>query len=65
MAAEAGREPDSLGLSVYGAPSGVDGNRRLADHGITRSVFRLPSEAADTVLPLLDQNAEIMRQING
>ena len=65
MAAEAGREPDSLGLSVYGAPSDVDGNRRLADHGITRSVFRLPSETADTVLPLLDKNAEIMHQING
>ena len=65
MTAEAGREPDSLGLSVYGAPSDEDGNRRLADHGITRSVFRLPSETADTVLPLLDKNAEIMRQING
>mgnify|MGYP001157280834 FL=1 len=65
MAAEAGREPDSLGISVYGAPGDVDGNKRLADNGITRSVFRLPSEKTDAVLPLLDKAADIMRQITG
>ena len=65
MAAEAGREPDSLGLSVYGAPNDVDGNKRLADNGITRSVFRMPSEKEDTVLPMLDKAAAIMREVTG
>ena len=65
MAAEAGREPDSLGLSVYGAPNDFDGNKRLADNGITRSVFRMPSEKEDTVLPMLDKAAAIMREVTG
>ena len=65
MAAEAGREPDSLGLSVYGAPNDLEKNQRLSDNGITRAVFRLPSEKADTVLPLMDEAAIIMRKVNG
>ena len=39
MAAEAGREPDSLGLSVYGAPNDLEKNQRLSDNGITRAVL--------------------------
>ena len=41
-----------------------DENKRLSDNGITRSVFRLPSEKADTVLPILDRAAEIMLKVN-
>ena len=65
MAAESGREPDSLGVSVYGSPTDLDQSKRFADNGITRSVFRLPSKKADEILPILDKATNIMRSVNG
>ena len=65
MAAESGREPDSLGISVYGSPTDLAQSKRFADNGITRSVFRLPSKKADEILPILDEAANIMRDVNG
>ena len=65
MAAESGREPDSLGISVYGSPTDLDQSKRVADNGITRSVFRLPSKKADEILPILDKATNIMRDVNG
>ena len=65
MAAESGREPDSLGVSVYGSPTDLDQSKRFADNGITRSVFRLPSKKADEILPILDKATNIMRDVNG
>lgn len=59
MAAEAGREPDSLPVTSFGLAPEADQVARTADAGIDRVVFGLPPEKADTVLPLLDQYAEM------
>jgi probable F420-dependent oxidoreductase len=56
MAAEADRDPDTIELTVFGlSPS--DELKAYADNGFGRVVFNLPSEPADTILPLLDKYA--------
>jgi probable F420-dependent oxidoreductase len=60
MAAEADRDPDSLGITIFGAdddPDALKGNR---DAGVERSVFVLPSAGRDEVLPLLDRYAALI-----
>jgi probable F420-dependent oxidoreductase len=57
MAEEAGRDPASLELSVYGVPPDEDTLRRLAEAGVDRVVFGVPSKGAGDVLPLLDTYA--------
>ena len=63
MAAEAGREPDSLPLSVFGAEADSDMLKRYRDAGIQRVVFSLESEKADTVLPELDRIAGVIETV--
>jgi probable F420-dependent oxidoreductase len=60
MAAEADRDPDSLGITIFGAEDKVDMLKSYQDAGIGRTVFTLPSAGRDEVLPLLDQYAELM-----
>lgn len=59
--AKAGRNMQTLSISVFGAP----GDQKLLDTyreaGVTRVILRLPSEGRDTVLPLLDQFAKVLR----
>jgi len=61
LAAEKGRDPRSLSVSVYGAPMDADTLARLRDAGVARAIFPLPSAGADAVLPLLDRGAALMR----
>jgi len=65
MAKEAGREPASIEISVFGLGENLDRVKRLADLGVTRVVPMFPPEQADTVLPIVDRWATVMRQING
>jgi probable F420-dependent oxidoreductase len=58
-AAEAGREADSLEVSVYACPTDPDLVKRCADAGVSRMVFRLPTERSDGVLRFLDRLAEL------
>jgi probable F420-dependent oxidoreductase len=58
-AAEAGREADSLEVSVYACPPDPDLVKRCADAGVSRMVFRLPTERSDGVLRFLDRLAEL------
>ena len=62
MAAAAGREP--LPVTIGNAPEDVDKLRRLRDLGAARVNVSLPAEGADTILPVLDRWAEIMRRVN-
>ncbi len=55
MAAEADRDPDSLGITIFGAGDNGDELKANRDAGVKRSVFLLPSAGRDEVLPLLDQ----------
>jgi probable F420-dependent oxidoreductase len=60
MAAEADRDPDSLGITIFGAEADADSLNGNRDAGVERSVFVLPSADRDEVLPLLDQYAALM-----
>ncbi len=60
MAAEADRDPDSLGITIFGSddePGTIKGHQ---DAGVERVVFILPSAGRDEVLPLLDQYVKQM-----
>jgi probable F420-dependent oxidoreductase len=60
-AAKAGRDMQTISVSVFGAP----GDQKLLDTyrevGTTRTILRLPSEGRDKILPLLDQYAKFLR----
>jgi probable F420-dependent oxidoreductase len=61
LAARAGRDMKTISVSVFGAP----GDQALLDRyraaGITRAILRLPPEGRDTILPLLDQHAKLLK----
>ena len=63
MAAEAGREPGSLSVSVFGASMDADQLKQYRDAGVERVVFSLESEKADTVLPVLDRIATLIETV--
>lgn len=65
MAEEAGRDPDSLSISVWGRQPDHDALARYAQIGVARVCTSLESETRETILPLLDQWAGIIRRING
>lgn len=63
LARDAGRDPDSLEVSLFGQRPDPDELARAAEAGISRAVFGLPPAARDEVLPLLDRCAELMRKV--
>ena len=60
-AARAGRDVTTISVSVFAAKPDPADLARLAEGGITRAIFLLPSEGRDKVLPLLDQYAKLIR----
>jgi probable F420-dependent oxidoreductase len=60
MAAEAGRDPQSLSVTVSGAPEDLAVLRRNRDLGVTRMNVRLPPEKEDVILPILDRWAKLI-----
>jgi len=65
MAAEAGRDPNGFDISIGGQGEDVDPIRRYRDLGVNRVSVSLPSEKADTILPVLDRWVAIMRAVDG
>ena len=63
MAAEAGRDPQSLSVTLGGAPEDLAVLRRNRDLGVTRMNVRLPPENKDVVLPMLDRWAKLIPQV--
>ena len=61
LAESKGRDPRSIAVSVYGAPAHPEELARLAAAGVERVVFLAPAAPAETVLPLLDRYAGVMR----
>jgi probable F420-dependent oxidoreductase len=60
-----GRDPSTVELGVFGAPTEPDRLAKLADRGVTRAVLGLPQgprdevlEALDTYTPLIDAVAD-------
>ena len=62
MAAEAGRDPDSIPVTIWGASENLDRVERYRDQGIVRVVVSLPSAKADEIIPVLDRWAELIRK---
>ena len=61
MAAEAGRDPSAFDISIGGQAEDVDLIKRYQDLDVNRVSVSLPSENADTILPVLDRWAAIIR----
>jgi len=60
LAEEAGREPTSLEVSIFGASGRAAVVERYREAGADRLVFMLPSEPADALLPRLDDLARFL-----
>jgi len=58
-ASKAGRDMKTISVSVFAAKPEPADLARLAEGGVTRALFLLPSEGRDKVLPLLDQYAKL------
>jgi alkanesulfonate monooxygenase SsuD/methylene tetrahydromethanopterin reductase-like flavin-dependent oxidoreductase (luciferase family) len=65
MAAEAGRPPGAVPVTVFGVAEDLDLIKRYEDAGVARLVFNLPAAKADEVLPILDRCAALMRGASG
>ena len=61
MAAEAGRDPNSVPVTIFGAPEEPDRIKRYRDAGVARTCVSLPSAKADEILPMLDRWAAMNR----
>ncbi len=60
LAAEAGRGPEDLPVTIWGPGPDADQLRRYRDIGVARVVVSLESEPADRVLPELDRWAKLI-----
>jgi probable F420-dependent oxidoreductase len=65
MAKEAGRDPASIEVSLFGLGDDLDRLKRLAELGVARVVPMFDSDNADKVMPVIDRWAKIIRQVNG
>jgi hypothetical protein len=65
MTREAGRDPVSIEITLFGLGEDVDSLKRFADMGVARVVPMFAPEKADVVLPIVDRWTKIMRLVNG
>jgi probable F420-dependent oxidoreductase len=63
MLSEAGRDPQSVPVTLFGTAENADRLARYRDKGIVRVVVMLPSGKSDTILPTLDRWAELIRRV--
>ena len=63
MAADAGRDPKSLPISIFRHPDNLDRLKLCRDLEIDRVVFTLPAEKEDKIMPILDRWSELKRQL--
>jgi len=63
MAADAGRDPKSLPVSIFRVPDNMERLKLCQKIGIDRVVFTLPAEKEDKILPILDRWSELKRQL--
>jgi len=60
-ATKAGRDMKTISVSVFAARTDPADLAKLAEGGVTRAIFLLPSEGRDKILPLLDQYAKLKK----
>jgi probable F420-dependent oxidoreductase len=63
MAAEAGRNPDELPMTVYSVPQDANRLKHYRDASVDRAVFMLPSTGRDEALKNLDAAAAVARGV--
>lgn len=63
MAEEAGRDPESIPVSISAVAMDEDLLKRYRDAGVERVMFSLESEMAEKVLPVLDKIASLMKAV--
>ncbi len=63
MATEAGRDPDSLPITIFRVPDDVAKLRFCQEIGVDRVVFSLPAEKSDGIMPILDRWAAVKREL--
>jgi probable F420-dependent oxidoreductase len=64
MAAQAGRDPGSLPVTLFGGTEDADLLKRYHDMGVARVVVGLPPEPAAKTVPVLDRWAELIHRVN-
>ena len=57
----AGRDPKSISVSIFGGKPDRAAADEMESSGAQRMIYYVPSAGADTVLPMLDGFAELMR----
>ncbi|NCW48751.1 MAG: LLM class F420-dependent oxidoreductase [Actinobacteria bacterium] len=60
MAADAGRDPDSLDISIYGCPMDAEVVDRYREAGVDRVIFWLPAIAEADLLPILERHQDLL-----
>ncbi len=65
MATEAGRDPQSLPITIFRVPEQIERLRYCQQIGIDRVVFSLPAEREDEILPILDRWMALKQQLDG
>jgi probable F420-dependent oxidoreductase len=61
MAAEKGRDPKSLSITVFGAPNKADVLASYARAGIEGALLAVPDGTRDEILAFLDKNAQLTK----
>ena len=57
----AGRDPNSIPVTIFAAKPDRAAIEKLEQAGVSRVVFLMPPADRETILPLLDQYAELMK----
>ncbi|HEV2303269.1 MAG TPA: LLM class F420-dependent oxidoreductase, partial [Stellaceae bacterium] len=65
MAQEAGRDPASLPVTIFGAAEDLDRLKRYRDQGIARVIVALQAAKEDVTLPILDRWAALIGKVRG
>lgn len=63
MLVDAGRDPASFEVSIFGIGPKREELAKARDAGLSRVIFGLPPEPAEKLLPLLDRHAELARSV--
>jgi probable F420-dependent oxidoreductase len=64
MVIDAGRDPETMTVTVGGAPEDADRLNWLRDLGVNRVVVSLMAESREEVLPVLDRWAKLKEQVH-
>ena len=62
-ARKAGRKPDSIAISLLGAPNEEDSLKQYRDMGVERAIFFVPPVDKEKILPILDEYAGLISKV--